>query len=172
MLFPRLIVKAILIIFVASCVSETGKDQPTSNVQIDSCSIASKYPGVKEIEANVSNNFTGEFDQYWIHDSSKLDQKYFFENGKLVKSYFYFLFNDNQSIQQEYTWKCGAIHGLQKGYYENGNIYTIVPYRYGRKNGTSQYFYNDGGLMEVLTYRNDSIISHKKFDEAGNLLLK
>ena len=116
----------------------------------------------------VDNNYSGDLNNYWGDDKTKLDFKHVFKNGQLVKSYFYY---ENQTVQEEYSFKCGALHGQQKWYYDNGKLAKTIPYSYGYRNGTGQLFDKDGYLTQKITFENDSIIGEiQTFDKAGKLI--
>ena len=135
---------------------------------IDSCEIALKYENAKTVESQVDNNYSGELNNYWGNDKTKLDIKHIFKNGKLVKSYFYY---ESQKIQEEYTFKCGALHGVQKWYYENGTLYKTIPYSYGYRNGTIKIYDEEGRLRGKVNFHNDTAVGKaESFDELGNLI--
>lgn len=103
-------------------------------------------------------------------DKSKLDYKHVYKNGKLEKSYFYY---QNQKIQEEYSFLCGALHGPQKWYYEDGKLAKIIPYSYGYRNGIGQLFDKSGQLIQRFTFQNDSVIGKiETFSKPGNKAAK
>lgn len=126
-----------------------------ANPDKDSCGIAIKYENAQVAESLVDNNYTGDLNNYMGTDKTKLDYKHTYKNGKLIKSYFYY---PNQAIQEEYSFLCGSLHGLQKWYYKDGTLAKIIPYSYGYRNGKGQLYNKSGVLVQTVTFRNDSII--------------
>ena len=124
-------------------------------INADSCSIALKYEGAKIAEAMVDGNYSGDLNNYMGTDKSKIDFKHVYKDGKLVKSYFYYV---NQHLQEEYSFLCGSLHGIQKWYYENGVLAKVIPYSYGYRNGIAQGFDSTGNLIQEVTFKNDSMI--------------
>ncbi|HOV11100.1 MAG TPA: hypothetical protein PLT47_10330 [Bacteroidales bacterium] len=163
-----LILIAILIIVV--CSNSLSNSNPNSNTFTtqDSCEIALKFENAKAAESLVDKNYSGELNNYWGNDKSKLDFKHVFKDGSLVKSYFYY---ENQNVQEEYSFRCGALHGQQKWYYDNGRLAKIIPYSYGYRTGTGLLYDNDGNIMQKVTFRNDSIVGKiQTFDRSGRLI--
>ena len=146
-------------------IRNSGSDDTTG---IDSCEIALKFENAKAVEGMVDHSYSGDLNNYWGDDKTKLDYKHVFEDGKLVKSYFYY---ENQQVQEEYSFKCGALHGQQKWFYEDGKLAKTIPYSYGYRNGTGLRYDKDGNLIQKVTFRNDSIIGKiQNFDKSGNLI--
>lgn len=127
-------------------------DQDTS---LDSCEIALKYENAKVAESMVHKHFTGELKNYWGEDTTKLDFIHVFQDGKLVKTIFYY---ENQTVQEEYSFKCGALHGQQRWFYEDGKLAKTIPYSYGFRNGIGLVYDQAGTPTQKVTFRNDSII--------------
>lgn len=121
----------------------------------DSCAIARKYENAQVAESLVQPDYTGELNNYFGEDKSKLDYKYVYKNGKLEKSTFYY---ENQQVQEEYSFVCGALHGPQKWYYEDGHLAKVIPYSYGYRNGVGELFDKSGELIQRVTFQNDSMI--------------
>jgi antitoxin component YwqK of YwqJK toxin-antitoxin module len=139
-----------------------------ASVSIDSCEIAIKFENAKLAESMVPENYSGELNNYWGNDVSKLDYKYVFREGRLVKSYFYY---ENQIIQEEYSFKCGALHGLQIWNYENGKLAQSIPFSYGYKHGEAKVFYEEGNLKQRVTFKNDTIVGKvEQFDKSGKII--
>jgi antitoxin component YwqK of YwqJK toxin-antitoxin module len=153
--FP-FIVAAIL--FLCSCNSSSQKN--TEEKSFDSCSVAVKDENTKLAEQMVIPGYTGELNNYWGDDTTKLDFKHVFENGKIVRSIFY---SENGHIQEEYAYKCGSLHGLRKRYYPDGTLFQKIPYRYGRLEGVGEEFSEKGILKVRLVFKADSIISKQEF---------
>jgi hypothetical protein len=126
-----------------------------TTINTDSCAIAVKYEGARIAEAMVGGNYSGEMNNYMGTDKSKIDFKHVYKDGKIVKSYFYYV---NQHLQEEYSFLCGSLHGLQKWYYENGKLAKVIPYSYGYRNGIAQVFDSTGNLLQTATFKNDSLV--------------
>ncbi|MBP7102116.1 MAG: hypothetical protein KBA86_02605 [Bacteroidales bacterium] len=139
-----------------------------NNKIIDSCDIAKKFENATIAERMIDKNFTGELKNYWGDDTTKLDFKYVFKNGKLVKSYFYY---ENGNLQEEYSFICDALHGIQKWYYEDGTLAKIIPYSYGYRQGTGKLFDDKGQLRQQVHFNSDSIVGDIiYYDESGKLI--
>src|SRR5688500_16418304 len=133
----------ILIGFLASCQLQNTEAKINRGDIDDSCKNAIEFGNAKIAESLVNEDYSGMIRNYRGDDTSKLDFIHFFESGKILKSVFYF---ENGKIQEEYSFKCGALHGEQKYYYETGILAKIIPYRYGRSNGVGKLFDNKGIL--------------------------
>lgn len=149
----------------ASCNDSNGKNlESNAHSKVDSCNIALKFENAEIAESMVDPHYSGDLNNYWGDDSTKLDFKHVFKNGKLLNSYFYY---ENQTIQEAYSFKCGALHGQQKWFHENGKLAKVIPYRYGYRNGTGALYDENGQLMQKITFRNDSIIGEvEHFDRS------
>lgn len=49
-------------------------------------------------------------------------------------------------------------HGKWKTYYKNGNLESIVSYKYGDRHGVSVYYQNDGKIISKEKYKNRKLI--------------
>lgn len=132
-----------------------GKGNAESSQTSDSCATALKFEMAMDIDSGLTDNYSGELNNYWGEDKTKLDFKHVFKNGELVHSYFYY---ENGTVQEEYTFKCEALHGLQKWYHPNGKLAQSIPYSYGRRDGIGQRFDEHGRPTEKLVFKNDSIV--------------
>jgi antitoxin component YwqK of YwqJK toxin-antitoxin module len=140
-----------------------GGDQ--ARAAIDSCDKAKKFENA-ELESMVSRKYTGELNNYWGDDNTKLDFKHVFKDGLLVKTYYYY---ENGRIQEEYSFKCAALHGIQKWYYEDGTLAKTIPYSYGYRQGTGQIFGRNGRLIQQVRFDKDSMVGNVDlYDENGN----
>ena len=147
------------ILFLCSCNSSSQKTTAEEK-SFDSCTIAIKDESIKLAEQMVSPGYTGELNNYWGDDTTKLDFKHVFDRGKLVKSIFYY---ENGHVQEEYAYKCGSLHGLRKRYYKDGTLFQIIPYRYGRMEGVGEEFSEKGVLSMRIVFKADSILSKQEF---------
>ncbi len=152
-------------LLLVACTSNSDGKTDANKVN---CENALIFENAKMVESMVDKNYSGELNNYRGEDTTKLDFKHVYKNGHLVKSYFYF---ENQNVQEEYSFKCGALHGLQKWYYENGKLAQTIPYTLGYRNGTGRMFDKDGFLSQKVTFKNDSIIGKiQTFDKTGKLI--
>ena len=148
--------------------SDSARLNGDTEINQDSCEIALKFENVKVAESMVDNNYSGELNNYWGEDKTKLDFKHVFKNGKLVKSFFYY---ENQTVQEEYYFRCGALHGQQRRFYKNGKLAKTIPYSYGYRNGIGKLYDENGNLTQKVTFKNDSIIGEiQSFDKSGKLI--
>lgn len=76
----------------------------------------------------------------------------------------------NLVISTEFSWKCAALYGIQKGFFENGKVEYTISYSDGYRIGVCQYFDLDGNLKSSVTYRNDSTISEQIIDKSGKTI--
>jgi len=158
------------LLFLVSCDSSSQESKvlnPITPKAIDSCSNAVLFENVAAAEAMVEKNYSGHLKNYRGSDTTKLDFIHFFQNGKLVSSKFYY---ENGQLQEEYTFLCRALHGLQKFYNKNGTLAKVIPYRYGRTNGIGKLYDEKGTLRQEVTLVNDSIILARNFDSGGKLI--
>lgn len=147
----------------AACTTNSNSNSPNGEAheKPDSCEIALKFENALLAESMVEADYSGELNNYWGSDTSKLDFKHVFKKGQLAKSYFYY---ENQTVQEEYSFKCGALHGLQKWYFENGQLAKTIPYSYGYRNGIGRLYDISGQLVEKVTFKNDSLISESQLE--------
>jgi antitoxin component YwqK of YwqJK toxin-antitoxin module len=157
---------SIITLLLFNCNSFNSKKQTTEpDAKIDSCTIAMKFENAKVAEGMVDKNYSGELKNYWGEDKTKLDFKHIYKQGQLIKSYFYY---ESQALQEEYSFKCGALHGEQKWYFENGNIAKLIPYSYGFRNGFGLLYYETGQLRQRILFKNDTVVGKiEYFDETG-----
>ncbi|HEX2616436.1 MAG TPA: hypothetical protein VHL57_02785, partial [Flavobacteriales bacterium] len=117
---------------VLGCSSGSVADNASSPV-IDSCATAVKFDMAMQLEQGLgANGYTGELKNYMGEDTTRLDFRHVFENGHLVASYFY---DTLGGIQEEFHFRCAALHGVQKQFHPNGVLAGSIPYRYGRLQG-------------------------------------
>lgn len=155
----------ITFIILSSCSFMSSNKDENEALDNDSCKNAVKFPNAVLTEKTITSNFTGDLNNYWGEDTTKLDIKHTFKNGELVQSRFYY---ENGQVQEEYHFKCQSLHGLVKYFYENGNIAQIIPFRYGRRNGTGLIFDTLGKIRQKVIFENDSMIQGPvDYDEKG-----
>jgi antitoxin component YwqK of YwqJK toxin-antitoxin module len=166
-----LLISAILFVGCNSTPEKTDTPNKQTNTPLwvpdkDSCAIAKKYENAQFAESLVQPDYTGELNNYFGNDKTKLDYKHVYKNGKLEKSTFYY---ENQQIQEEYSFACGAMHGLQKWYYEDGKLAKVIPYSYGYRNGVGELFDKSGQLIQRVTFQNDCMIGEvQTFKKPGD----
>jgi hypothetical protein len=89
------------------------------------------------------------------------------KNG-LQKSYY-----ENGQIKLEENWKDDKKDGLQKSYYENGQIKLEENWKDHKKDGLQKSYYENGQLEEESTYKNDKEIGLvKSYYQNGQLALE
>ena len=136
-----------------------------SSTALDSCETAIKFSNAQLTEQSVESNYTGDLNNYWGDDTTKLDVKHTFKNGLLVQSKFYF---ESGQVQEEYNFKCQSIHGAIKYYHKNGELGKLIPHRYGRREGDGYLYDSLGVIRQKVIFKNDSIIGEPiNYDENG-----
>jgi antitoxin component YwqK of YwqJK toxin-antitoxin module len=151
--------------FLTSCSNSSSQEYTDGS---DSCSISKKFENAALVEQMVQPGYSGVLTNYRGLDTTKLDFKHEFKEGRLIRSRFFYL---NGNVEEEYSFKCGALHGLQKWYYENGKIEKIIPYSYGYRQGTGKLFDSTGRLRQEVLFINDSISgTARNYDESGKPL--
>ncbi len=63
--------------------------------------------------------------------------------------------------------KNGKLNGVQKEYYESGEIKSERTYKDGKRNGVLKKYYKSGNLKEEVTLANGKAISGYLYDEDG-----
>jgi len=86
-------------------------------------------------------NFKGFLLKDYTIDPSKIG-KMFFRNGERYEGYFY----------------QNKMHGLGTYYFPNGNSFTGT-FNNGQFDGTGKYFYDNGLISEIITYKDNRIVS-------------
>lgn len=151
---------SIVVLLLHACTANIKKnDAVKAEAILDSCKIAKPFEMARTVEASVAADYTGVLINYWGGDTNRLDFQHFFEHGKLVRSVFYF---ENGRVQEEYHYKCGALHGYHIVYYKNGKVKQSVPFSYGYLQGIGQLFDGKGNMIEELTFAHDSLAGKPK----------
>lgn len=135
----------------------------------DSCALAKPFENITLAQNKVQPGYTGELNNYFGEDKSKIDFKHVFQDGKIVKSYFYF---ENQQVQEEYNYLCGALHGAQKFYDDKGVCRKIVHYRFGYLNGPGEIFDSTGRLVQSVFFVNDSMVGQPIINPAPDSVIR
>ena len=166
----KIILTLIILIAFLGCGNSTLKNDNSEVQELDSCKTAVKFPNAKITEQQVNDNYTGDLNNYWGDDTTKLDIKHTFVNGELIQSKFYY---ENGRVQEEYNFKCQSLHGEVKYFYENGKIGKVIPHLFGRRDGTGFIYDTLGIIRQKVIFKNDSIIGEPiVFDESGNKIMK
>jgi antitoxin component YwqK of YwqJK toxin-antitoxin module len=84
---------------------------------------------------------------------------------KVEKEYY-----PNGNLKSVLNYKKGQLEGIALYYYENGNLKERVNYRKGKRERTGSTYYESGKLKEEITYEDGKAVLVKAFDENGNLL--
>lgn len=146
---------------------------------------------INNIKAFYQN---GQLKEEMTYDSSSVNIKTFYENGQLNMDYnnisrvhlgeilddVFFRYNQSGTLLEENRYSAGRPVGVQKGYYENGNIKSEVIWKTVEftlpvpshmdnvLDGISKYYYDKGGMQKEIHYKNGVEIESKCFDEYGN----
>lgn len=107
-------------------------------------------------EKIVQPYFTGDLNNYYGTDTTKLDIKHTFDKGKLLQSKFYY---ENGVVQEEYNFKCQSLHGPVRYFHKNGTVGKVIPYRYGRREGEGYLNDSLGNIIEKVIFKNDSLLT-------------
>ena len=143
----------VIAILLASC-SKSQQEAEAAAV-LDSCTIAKKHEQAILIEKGVTPQFSGDLNNYWGEDTTKLDFKHTFKNGRIVKSVFYY---QNGNVEEEYTYECTALHGLQKWYFPNGQLAQAIHYSYGYRQGNGVRYDSTGRMLETRVFNADTLV--------------
>ena len=168
--FIQIIFSGIFMFTFISCNSLKKNPAKPSAVEqvVDSCAIAKPFENISIVQSMVAPGYTGVLNNYWGKDSTKLDFQHYFEKGILLRSIFYY---ENGKMQEAYSYKCGALNGIQKYYYSNGKLSKTIPYSYGYREGIGNMYDENGTLRQQATFIADSLIGEpKSFDEKGKPL--
>jgi antitoxin component YwqK of YwqJK toxin-antitoxin module len=166
----KIILALIILITVFGCGNDTLINDNSEVQELNSCKNAVKFPNATITEQQVNTNYTGDLNNYWGEDTTKLDIKHTFVKGELIQSKFYY---KNGQVQEEYNFKCQSLHGKTSYYYENGKIGKSVPYLYGRINGTGLLYDTLGIVRQKVIFKNDSMIGKPIiFDKNGNEIIE
>lgn len=154
----KIILTLITVIYFSGCSNNPFKSDNIKLPEIDSCKNAVKFPNAKMTEQMVKSDFTGDLNNYWGEDTSRIDFKHTFRNGELIQSKFYYY---NGFVEEEYNYKCQSLHGEIRYYYKNGKLSKVIPYRYGRREGTGLLYDTLGVLLQKVIFENDSIVDEQ-----------
>jgi antitoxin component YwqK of YwqJK toxin-antitoxin module len=77
--------------------------------------------------------------------------------------------NFNGNIASEFEIKNGVKNGIEKVYFENGNTENISEYKNGLLHGLTKNYYENGKLEEEAIFEFGICLSHKLYDENGNI---
>lgn len=61
----------------------------------------------------------------------------------------------------------GKIHGIEKQYYQSGQLKLETKYTNGEIDGELKSFHENGQLAAVVTYQNNNIVNTLLYDENG-----
>ena len=155
--FIQIVFSGIFIFTFISCNSPKNNPGKPSVIEqtLDSCAIAKPFENISIVQSMVAPGYTAVLNNYWGKDSTKLDFQHYFEKGILLRSIFYY---ENGNIQEAYSYKCGALHGIQKYYYNTGKLFKTIPYRYGYREGIGKMYDENGTLRQQATFIADSLI--------------
>ncbi len=92
----------------------------------------------------------GIIETYYIFTKKKKDKKNYKE-GKLegIQKFWY----DNGQLYYENNYKNGKLNGIQKFWYDNGQLYYEENYKNGKKEGIQKGWYDNGQLLYENNYK-------------------
>ena len=76
----------------------------------------------------------------------------------------------NGKLKSVLNYKKGQLEGIALYYYENGTLKERVNYRKGKRERTGTTYYESGKLKEEITYVNGMRENVKLYSEDGNLI--
>ena len=76
----------------------------------------------------------------------------------------------NGQLKSVLNYKKGQLEGIALYYYENGTLKERVNYRRGKRERTGTTYYESGKLKEEITYENGMKVNVKLFGEDGALI--
>ena len=76
----------------------------------------------------------------------------------------------NGQLKSVLNYKKGQLEGIALYYYENGVLKERVNYRKGKRERTGTTYYESGKLKEEITYENGVKVNVKLFGEDGALI--
>lgn len=76
----------------------------------------------------------------------------------------------NGKLKSVLNYKKGQLEGIALYYHENGTLKERVNYRRGKRERTGTTYYESGALKEEITYEQGEPVLIKRFDEGGTLL--
>ena len=76
----------------------------------------------------------------------------------------------NGQLKSVLNYKKGQLEGIALYYYENGALKERVNYRKGKRERTGTTYYESGKLKEEITYENGVKVNVKLYGEDGELI--
>ena len=76
----------------------------------------------------------------------------------------------NGQLKSVLNYKKGQLEGIALYYYDNGTLKERVNYRRGKRERTGTTYYESGKLKEEITYENGVKVTVKLFGEDGALI--
>jgi TonB family protein len=87
---------------------------------------------------------------------------------KEVKHGLFTYYSEENQVQKEENFMRGVFHGQNKSWYENGNPYEFINYRYGKKQGELVTHWRNGQLRRKDVFENNELESGTVWDSLGN----
>ncbi len=81
-------------------------------------------------------------------------------------------FYENGNLWKEWNYKDGRLDGVYKAYYEDGTLESELKYKKGKLYGEGKYYYENGQVHLVSNYDKDIALSAKEYDREGNLIFQ
>ncbi|WP_410780181.1 toxin-antitoxin system YwqK family antitoxin, partial [Helicobacter bilis] len=72
---------------------------------------------------------------------------------------------ENGNLWREIPYKNNKAEGIEKWYYENGKLMAEIPYLNNLFHGDTRFYTEDGKLLALFKGENDRITSGKCFDD-------
>lgn len=76
-------------------------------------------------------------------------------------------YEDGKTIRLHRDYYLGKIHGIEKQYYQSGQLKLETKYTNGEIDGELKSFHENGQLAAVVTYQNNNIVNTLLYDEKG-----
>jgi len=80
------------------------------------------------------------------------------------------IFYENGNLREEKEYRNGQLNGMAKGYYENGSLWWETNYKNDKKDATWKVYYENGNYSETGAHENGKPIGiWKRYHKNGNL---
>ena len=107
--------------------------------------------------------------EYHSNGNGKIYWETPFKNGgrEGIEKWYY----ESGELRAETPYKNGKKEGIEKWYYENGNLEGEAPFKNGKAEGIEKWYYENGKLMAEIPYLNNLFHGDTRFyTEDGKLL--
>ena len=126
-----------------------------------------KFKGNVQVTGQFENNQQG---GEWIYTPGKeLKIKGNYSNGKKDGVWEYYM---NEHLISVMNYKNGLLHGLSKGYFENGQQAREINYKYDEKDGVEIFYFENGAIEKTIDFKKGKMHgSYKSYSEKNGELL-